>query len=87
MPYTNVNKRLDEIFPDAGGFEHLKKVRESRGKKLKDSGKKAGRTSFHPVEVKDLEKIFDLLADDENARATLACWLAFAQLKNDCADF
>ena len=80
--------RMDLAFPNAGGFEHLEKVREEWIERIPQGmPDPSPQTNFHPAEMEQFNRIFDLLKDDEPARATLASWLAFAQLKNDCAGF
>jgi len=78
-------ERLDPLFPNAGGLEHLKEVRLRWGTSLSDSSQRAGNTMFHPEEVEHLNKALDALQDDEVARSTLLSILAFAQMKSDVA--
>ena len=80
--------RMDLAFPNAGGFARLMEAREEWVKEIPAgmSDPSPG-TNFHPAEMEQLNRIFEFLKGDEPARSTLANWLVFAQLKNDCAGF
>lgn len=77
--------RLDPLFPEAGGLMRLVQVRKDSASALADPNEKVGRTSFHPSDVAHIRKAFRLLADDEDAKAALISWIAYAQMKSDVA--
>jgi hypothetical protein len=78
-------RRMDAVFPDAGGLEHLAQVRRAFLEKISDLKARAGETSLLPQEAEHIRKILLLLGDDKEAKATLMSWIAFGQMKNDVA--
>lgn len=80
-------ERLDPVLPAAGGLMRLQEVRMDFARKLKNPEERCSRTFLHPQEAAHLNKAFELLGDDEEAKASLMSYIAFAQMKNDCAGF
>jgi hypothetical protein len=78
-------KRFDPLFPEMGGLEHLAEVRLAMAQRLENPGAKVKETFFHPIEVEHIRKVLQLLGDDEEAKATIMCKIAFAQMKDDVA--
>jgi len=78
-------KRLDPVFPEAGGLMHLEEVRKRSLPTITNPHEKAGDTSFHPSDVIHIRKALGLLGGDDEAKAALMSWLAFAQMKDTVA--
>jgi|GEM_PF-2866781 len=83
-------KRFDPLLPEAGGLARLREVRLAFYRRLETSGNERApstdnQTFLYPQDVERLSKILKLLADDEESRAMIMSYIAFAQMKNDVA--
>lgn len=79
-------RRLDPALPAAGGLMHLREVKKNLKLFSGENGEsRVPDTFLHPVEAEHLNKAFTLLGDDLAAKSTLMTFIAFAQMKNDCA--
>lgn len=78
-------KRIDPLFPNTAGVEHLAQVRKDLFRAQADVDIRVGETCFHPKEVEHLQKALAALADDEAAQSTLMSLICFTQMKVDCA--
>lgn len=72
---------LDPVFPEAGGLIHLKEVRGNLFGKvpIPEQIERMGGTFLHPIEADHVRKMLVLLGDDEEAKSTLMCMVAYIQ--------
>ena len=78
-PYTA--GLFDPVFPEAGGLIHLKEVRGSLFEKIPipEQMERVGSTFLRPIEADHVRKMLVLLGDDEEAKSTLMCMIAYIQ--------
>ncbi|MEJ0054057.1 MAG: hypothetical protein WDN10_05065 [bacterium] len=74
-----LNEHMDEVFPHAGGFDHLQNYITRWAQTLPENGR-GGEGKFPPAAAEKIDQVFALLEGDELARALLAHYLKFAQL-------
>ncbi len=85
---------FENLFPGAGSWSRLKEVNKQNGGPRKGTvdknsiGQLVQATScFTEAQVKHFNDIFEMLGDNQEAKAALAGVLEFTQMKDDVASF
>lgn len=85
---------FERLFPQAGDWKELLEARKQNiGSRVMSVDRNGignlvpSESCFTEAEAKYFDKIFELLAENIQAKAALAGILSFTQMKDDCAGF